>query len=205
MMANDRRNRQESGKATAQGHRFLSRIGAWLFGMAILGLFVMAATPIASADTVFDVSGTFANGAVFEPGSTITIDTALGITTDSSLSISAGSNPSPANLFTGADIVQNGSFMTPFIWILADGTELDFFMPVPPDFQGFPGGTISLVTYFSPAWGFSGGSTDTVLTPVVTPEPAAISLLGTGLLGLMGLAFWRKRVRGAADCGFLLQ
>jgi hypothetical protein len=173
--------------------------------MALLGLFVMALAPAASADTVFDVTGTFANGAVFEPGSTITIDTALGITTDSSLSISAGSNPSPANTFTAANIVENGAFMTPFIWQLADGTELDFFMPVPPDFQGFTGGTISLVTYFqSPGWGFSGGSTDTVLTPVVTPEPAAISLLGTGLLGLIGLAFWRKRVRGTADCGFLL-
>ena len=205
MMANDRRNRQESGKTITQGHRFLSCIGTWLFGMAILGLFVMAGAPIASADTVYSVSGKFANGAVFEPGSTITIDAALGITTDSSLSISAGSNPSPANLFTGADIVENGSSMTPFMWILADGTELDFFMPVPPDFQGFSGGTISLVTYFSPSWGFSGGSTDTVLTPVVTPEPAAISLLGTGLLGLIGLAFWRKRVRGAADCGLLLQ
>jgi hypothetical protein len=205
MMANNKNGMRGTRKVIAHGYRSLSRLCGWLMGMALLGLFVMASAPAASADTVFDVTGTFANGAVFEPGSTITIDTALGITTDSSLSISAGSNPSPANLFTGANIVQNGSFMTPFIWILADGTELDFFMPVPPDFQGFPGGTISLVTYFSPAWGFSGGSTDTVLTPVVTPEPAAISLLGTGLLGLMGLAFWRKRVRGAADSGFLLQ
>jgi hypothetical protein len=198
MMAHDRRGMQEAGKAITQGQRFLSRRGTWLFGMAFLGLFVMAATPIASADTVYSVSGTFANGAVFEPGSTITIDTALGITTDSSLSISAGSNPSPANTFTGADLVQNGSFMTPFVWILADGTELDFFMPSPPDFQGFPGGTISLVTYFSPSWGFSGGSLDTILTPVAAAEPAAVSLLGTGLLGLIGLAFGRKRTHVAA-------
>jgi hypothetical protein len=84
--------------------------------------------------------------------------------------------------------------MTPFIWKHADGTELDFFRPF-PDFQALTPGTISLVTYFQvPGWGFSNGSTDTLLTPVLTPEPGAISLLGTGLLDLMGLAFWRKRV-----------
>ena len=45
-----------------------------------------------------------------------------------------------------------------------------------PDFQGFTGGPISLVTYFQvPGWGFSNGSTDTLLTPVATPGPAAIS------------------------------
>ncbi len=203
-MGNSKRGLNESGKGIAHGHKPLSHLGTWLMGMALVGLLLVATAPIASADTVFSVTGTFANGAAFEPGSTITIDTALGIATDSSLSISAGSNPSPANLFTQTDIVQNGSFMTPFVWILADGTELDFFMPA-PDFQGFTGGTISLVTYFKlPVWGFSGGSTDTVLTPVTTPEPAALSLLGTGLLGLMGLAFWRKRVRSADACGSLL-
>jgi hypothetical protein len=193
-MSNDRRGLNESGKGIAYGHRPLSRLCTWLMVIGLAGLLVTSVAPIASADTVFSVTGTFANGAAFEPGSTITIDTVLGIATDSSLSISAGSNPSPANLFMQTDIVQNGSFMTPFVWILADGTELDFFMPA-PDFQGFTGGTISLVTYFKlPVWGFSGGSTDTVLTPVATPEPGAISLLGTGLLGLMGLVFWRKRV-----------
>jgi len=197
---------QKTGKGIARGQGSLSRVSGYLIGIALVGLLVMASAPSSFADTVFSVTGTFANGAVFDPGSTITIDTTLGITTDSNLSISAVSNSSPANTFTAANIFQNGAFMTPFIWQLADGTELDFFMPVPPDFQGFTGGTISLVTYFqSPGWGFSGGSTDTVLTPVVTPEPAAISLLGIGLLGLMGLAFWRKRAGVAAAQGAVLQ
>ena len=197
---------QETGKGIARGQGSFGRVSGYLLGIALVGLLVMASAPCSFADTVFSVTGTFANGAVFDPGSTITIDTTLGITTDSNLSISAVSNSSPANIFTAANIVQNGAFMTPFIWQLADGTELDFFMPVPPDFQGFTGGTISLVTYFqSPGWGFSGGSTDTVLTPVVTPEPAAISLLGTGLLGLMGLAFLRKRAGVAAAQGAALQ
>jgi hypothetical protein len=205
-MISERLGVQETGKGIARGQGSFSRVSGYLIGIAVVGLLVMASAPSSFADTVFSVTGTFANGAVFDPGSTITIDTTLGITTDSNLSISAVSNSSPANTFTAANIFQNGAFMTPFIWQLADGTELDFFMPVPPDFQGFTGGTISLVTYFqSPGWGFSGGSTDTVLTPMVTPEPAAISLLGIGLLGLMGLAFWRKRAGVAAAQGAVLQ
>ncbi len=205
-MISERLGVQETGKGIARGQGSFSRASGYLIGIALVGLLVMASAPSSFADTVFSVTGTFANGAVFDPGSTITIDTTLGITTDSNLSISAVSNSSPANTFTAANIFQNGAFMTPFIWQLADGTELDFFMPVPPDFQGFTGGTISLVTYFqSPGWGFSGGSTDTVLTPVVTPEPAAISLLGIGLLGLVGLAFWRKRAGVAAAQGAVLQ
>ena len=167
-------------------------------GIALAVLFVAAAAPATFADTVFTVTGNFGNGASFDPGSTVTIDTTLGILTDSNLSISPGSNPSPANIFTQADVLQNGSFMTPFVWQLADGTELDFFMPA-PDFQGFTGGTISLVTYFQvPGWGFSNGSTDTLLTPVATPEPASLSLLATGVLMLMGLALWQKRFRATA-------
>ena len=185
---------QPTGRAIEHGHKSMSWFFARLMGMALVALLFMAVAPLALADTVFSVTGNFANGASFQAGSTITIDTTLGLATDSNLSISPGSNPSPANVFTTADMIQNGSFMTPFVWVLGDGTELDFFMPSPPDFQGYSGGTISLVTYFSPSWGFSGGSFDTVLTPVTTPEPAAISLLSTGLLGLMGLAFWRKHV-----------
>lgn len=180
--------------ANADDRRYLRSLCTWLMGIALAGLLVAAAAPATFADTIlFSVSGNFANGASFEPGSTVTIDTTLGILTDSNLSISPGSNPSPANIFTQADVLQNGSFMTPFVWKLSDGTELDFFMPA-PDFQGFTGGTISLVTYFQvPGWGFSNGSTDTVLTPVATPEPAASSLLATGLFMLVGLAFWQKR------------
>jgi len=196
MLANHTRAVQHS--PNAKGRTYLVPHRTWLMGIALAVLFVAAAAPATLADTVFTVSGKFSNGASFDPGSTVTIDTTLGILTDSNLNISPGSNPSPANIFTQADVLQNGSSMTPFSWQLADGTELDFFMPA-PDFQGFTGGTISLVTYFQvPGWGFSNGSTDTLLTPVATPEPASLSLLATGLLTLLALALWQKRVRATA-------
>jgi hypothetical protein len=170
--------------------RTRSRLYASLMAVALAGSFCISTTP-ASADTIFSVTGNFANGAAFESGSTVTIDTVLGITTASNLQISAGFG-SPPNTFTEADIFENGAFQTPFIWRLADGTELDFFMPVPPDFVGFSGGTIGLVTYFNASdWGYSGGSTDTVLMQKA-PEPNVLSLVGIGLLGLMGIAFRRK-------------
>ena len=201
MMNNDRRAVEEPGTRIALRCGSSSGLSTWLIGVALVGLVIMV--PTASADTVFNVTGTFANGASFESGSTVTIDTVNGITTSSNLHISAGSNPSPANTFTEADITEDGAFMTPFRWDLADGTDLVFFVPEPPGFQGFSGGTISLVTYVGP-WGLSGGSTDTVLTPGPVPEPAAICLLGIGAVGLMGLALWRKRLCSVAACGSLV-
>lgn len=169
-------------------------------GSVLVALLVLTAmAPTASADTIitFNVTGTFGNTATFQPGSTVTIDTTLGITTASSLLISAGNNPSPPNTFTGADLTQDGSFGQPFIWDHPDGTELAFFMPVPPDFVGFSGGTIGLVTYVGP-WGFSNGSTNTVLTPQQVPEPGmTISLMAIGLAIL--LAIRSLRTLAAAD------
>jgi hypothetical protein len=146
----------------------------------------------ASADVVtFSVSGTFANGASFLPGSFVTVDTVAGTTSSSDLLVSAGSG-SPANTFTTANINQNGAFQTPFDWVLPDGTELTMFAG-PTEFQGFPstGGPVGLVTYFGP-WGFSGGSFNTVLTPAAVPEPSAIWLLGSGLPSLIGVASLRR-------------
>jgi hypothetical protein len=163
-----------------------------LAGVFLLLVIGLVATPHAQADTIitFSITGTFANGAVFNAGSAVTINVTTGILTGSTLNISAGSG-SPANTFTFADMVSSGGFGTPFEWTLADGTTVFFFMPVPPDFIGFAGGTIGLVTYTGP-FGFSGGSTNTVLTPVAAPEPGAIPLLGIGLLGLMGMALRRN-------------
>jgi len=164
------------------------RIGG-IFLLLIIGL-IGASHAQADTITTFTITGTFANGAVFTAGSTVTINVTTGVITGGTLNISAGSG-SPANTFTFASLVSSGGFGTPFEWTLPDGTDVTFFMPVPPDFVGFGGGTVGLVTYFGP-FGFSGGSTNTLLTPVVTPEPAGISLLGIGLLGLMGMALRRK-------------
>jgi len=180
------------------GKRIARRSTLLKFGIetVVVALFALATAATASANVItFSVIGTFGNAAAFLSGSTVTIDTTLGITTASNLMISAGNNPSPPNTFTGADVTQNGSFGQPFIWDHADGTELDFFMPVPPDFVGFTGGTIGLVAYFGP-WGYSNGSTDTVLTALHVPEPTMISLIAIGLTMLMAIRF--TLVRGQA-------
>src|SRR5258708_36272420 len=119
-MISERLSVEGAGKGVVRGQGFFSRVSGFLIGIALVGLLVMASAPSSFADTGFSVTGTFANGAVFDPGSTITIDTTLGITTDSNLSISAESNSSPANTFTAAKIVQHGAFITPFIWQLSD-------------------------------------------------------------------------------------
>ena len=155
----------------------------------------LVSRPATASVVNYSVSGTFANGATFLPGSILTIDTTAGIVSNSDLLVSAGST-SPANTFTDANINQNGGSQTPFDWVLGDGTDLTMFNGA-TEFQGFSplGGTVGLVTYFGP-WGFSGGSSDTVLTltPVATPLPAALPLFATGLgaLGLLGSRRKRK-------------
>ncbi|HEX3342471.1 MAG TPA: hypothetical protein VHT68_25230 [Pseudolabrys sp.] len=154
----------------------------------------------ATADVVtYSVSGSFGNGATFLPGSTLTIDTTAGTVSNSDLLVSAGNNPSPPNTFTDANLLQNGSSQRPFEWGLADTTDLEMFNG-PMEFQGFSplGGTVGLVTYFGP-WGFSNGSSNTVLTltPVATPLPAALPLFATGL-GALGLLGWRRKKKVTA-------
>jgi hypothetical protein len=165
-----------------------------IFAFAFLAL-PLVSRPATASVVNYSVSGTFANGATFLPGSILTIDTTAGIVSNSDLLVSAGST-SPANTFTDANLNQNGGSQTPFDRVLGDGTDLTMFNGA-TEFQGFSpsGGTVGLVTYFGP-WGFSGGSTDTVLTltPVATPLPAALPLFATGLgaLGLLGSRRKRK-------------
>jgi hypothetical protein len=171
-----------------------SKIIAAAFTTAIA--FVFAVGSAATASTVtYSVSGNFANGATFLPGSILTIDITAGTVSNSDLLVSAGNTPSPANTFTDANIIQNGSFQTPFDWHLGDGTDLTMFNGA-TEFQGFSplGGTVGLVTYFG-AWGFSGGSFDTVLTP--TPLPAALPLFASGLAAI-GLLGWLRKRKPAA-------
>jgi hypothetical protein len=179
-----------------------SKMIAAVFRTAIA--FVFAAGSAATADVVtYSVSGNFGNGAAFLPGSILTIDTTAGTVSNSNLLVSAGNNPSPANTFTDANIFQNGASQQPFWWRLVDlsgQTDLTMFALGATEFQGFSplGGPVGLVTYAGP-WGFSNGSSDTVLTltPVATPLPATLPLFATGL-GVLGLLAWRRKRKALA-------
>jgi hypothetical protein len=177
---------------------------AKLFAVAFAFLALTVASRTATASVVtYSVSGTFGNGATFLPGSVLTINTATGIVSNSDLLLSAGNNPSPANTFTDANLIQNGGSQSPFEWGFADGTDLTMFSGAATEFEGFSplGGTVGLVTYLGPWPGtFSGGSFDTVLTlaPVATPLPAALPLFASGLGALGLLARRRKRKNAAA-------
>src|SRR4029077_20789983 len=101
---------------------------AKLFAVAFAFLALTVASRTATASVVtYSVSGTFGNGATFLPGSVLTINTATGIVSNSDLLLSAGNNPSPANTFTDANLIQNGVSQSPFEWGLADGTDLTMF------------------------------------------------------------------------------
>src|SRR5437762_1774720 len=100
----------------------------------------LASGPATASVINYSVSGSFGNLAVFLPGSILTIDTTAGTVSNSNLLVSAGNNPSPANTFTDANIVQNGAFQTPFWWRLVDlsgETNLTMFASGNTGFQGF--------------------------------------------------------------------
>jgi hypothetical protein len=170
-----------------------------LAAAALLAACGLLAPSRASADTIFDLTGTFTNGDTFASGSTVTINTTTGYVDTASITVvGKGYDES----FTGAPLAPLSQ--TNAVW---DGSLNDVLalLALPPDYwTNFAGGPNLVIDGGLNVNGIVAGVVATLTDPpgpgsVATPEPSSIALLSIGVLALMGMAFVRRRGIVCAD------
>ena len=156
------------------------------------------AAPIAHADTVFTVTGSFDNGAILS--GTATINTSTGIVTAFDLSTTGAFVSGP---YTTVDPGQGPFFNQYFVSSTLSIFGIDLLFPPPGSLVGYAGGSlcsdlvpctfISFLAGPSPLATFN--LTSGSLTPqAATPEPSSLFLMlaGAGLVSAMR----KRRIAG---------
>ena len=154
------------------------------------------AAPIAHADTVFTVTGSFDNGAILS--GTATINTSTGIVTAFDLSTTGAFVSGP---YTTVDPGQGPFFGQYFVSSTLSIFSIDLSFPPPGSLVGYTGGSLcsDVVSCFfisalnkttTPTPSTTFNLTSGSLTPqVATPEPSSLFLMLAGA----GLVSMRKR------------
>ena len=159
------------------------------------------AAPIAHADTVFTVTGSFDNGAILS--GTATINTSTGIVTAFDLSTTGAFVSGP---YTTVDPGQGPFFFNQyFVSSTLSNSSIDLLFPPPGSLVGYTGGSLcsdivacifisALNTTTTPTPSSTFNLTSGSLTPqAATPEPSSLFLMLSGV----GLVFaMRKRSSG---------
>ncbi len=189
--------------------------------LAVAALVSLASPPIALADEIFSVSGSFSNidgdngSAAFQPGSTVTIDPSTGFATNSDLTLALTGGLYGGDTVTLDNFDLGGIFDKPspnvpveYYW---EGVD-----PGPgPQCPADPASVCVLVLDYSTGngfVGFTGGvmtsgffeitpgaisqvtniASPVTLTPITTPEPSIVPTLAC-FLTIMGAVLVRRR------------
>ena len=187
---------RESANRFAQVRGLMGMLNACLVGMSLIALFALAAPSKAWADTIttFNLTSTSTGGEIFSgtgysfgAGSEITIDTTKGAVTGANITID--NSTGVVATFSGVPNFLDTQFG--YTWT-SGGNEFAI-TALPTAFTGFTGCNNCTGDFYKGLSLFAGSVSLTDPPPTHTPEPDNILLLGTGLLGLMGLTLRRKQ------------